>query len=305
MRSADDRPAGARPFLKWAGGKARLAPAIVAAAPETFLRYHEPFLGGGAVFFAMAAARPGLRATLSDSNAELINVHRAVRDHPDALIAALRPIAEAYRALDTSGRRDFYYAQRACEPPDPVARAARLIFLNKTGYNGLYRVNRSGKFNVPHGRYTEPRILDEAALRAASAALQCAELRHEDFAAACDRARPGDLVYLDPPYQPLSQTSSFTSYTREAFGVDEQRRLRDVFDGLTRRGVAAVLSNSDHPFIHELYGGRGYAIEHVRMSRAINSKGDGRASIEELLISNAGCAAVVDALTRLKTFATS
>ncbi|GAB4327930.1 MAG: DNA adenine methylase [Dehalococcoidia bacterium] len=287
---------GARPFLKWAGGKARLAPVVVAGAPKGFSRYHEPFVGGGAVFFAMTAARPGLPATLSDSNAELINAYVAVRDHPDALIAVLRPIAEAYRALDSRGRRDFYYAQRACEPSDPVARAARLIFLNKTGYNGLYRVNRSGKFNVPHGRYTDPRILDEPGLRGASVALQGVEVQCTDFADACERALPGDLVYLDPPYHPLSATARFTSYTQDSFGPDEQRRLRDVFDSLTRRGVAAMLSNSDHPVIAELYGGRGYTIERVPMTRAINSKGDRRAPIDELLITNLARAEVRAAL---------
>lgn len=304
MATAGGRPA-ARPFLKWAGGKARLAPVIVAAAPAWFSRYHEPFVGGGAAFFALASARPRFNASLSDQNAELIGAYAVVRDHVEDLIAALRPIAESYLALDAEGRRRFYYSQRACEPVDPVARAARLIFLNKTGYNGLYRVNRAGKFNVPHGRYANPQIVDEAALRCASEALQAAELRCEDFAIACGRAQPGDLVYLDPPYQPLSRTSNFTSYTREAFGPEEQRRLRDTFDELTARGVAAMLSNSDHPYIEELYGGRGYTIERVPMSRAINSKGDRRTSITELLVSNLGRPEVSAALTGARARPTS
>lgn len=301
MSQTGERAAGARPFLKWAGGKSRLAPIISKAVPGRFGRYHEPFLGGGAVFFALANARPGLRATLSDSNAELVNAYLVVRDHVDALVAALAPIAERYHELDAAGRKAFYYAQRACEPDDVVARAARLIFLNKTGYNGLYRVNRAGRFNVPHGRYVSPRILDEPGLRSASAALQGIDVRCADFADACECALAGDFVYLDPPYHPVSATARFTSYTQDAFGPDEQHRLQNVFEDLTRRGVAAMLSNSDHPAIKNLYAGRGYTIERVWMSRAINSKGDRRSPIKELLITNLARSEVRAALGALPT----
>ncbi len=277
----------AKPFVKWAGGKAKLAPRIVAEAPASFSRYHEPFLGAGAVFFALEEARPGLQACLSDANQELIAAFRAVRDNLGGLVAALADISGHYLALDADGRRRFYLDVRARPLLDPVAAAARFIFLNKTGYNGLYRVNASGGFNVPHGRYVNPRVLDREGLLAASKALAHADLQVLDFAAACERAEPGDFVYLDPPYHPLSATASFTAYTSGDFGPADQERLRDAFDYLTRRGVSALLSNSDHPAIHELYAGRAYDIQAVQMSRAINSKGSGRAPISELLISNA------------------
>ena len=275
----------ASPFLKWAGGKGRLAPLIVERAPA-FRRYHEPFLGGGAVFFALCAAGNVAAARLADGNAALIECYAAVRDEPARLIDALRRLSDAYVSRDADGRADFYYAQRAEEPVDPVERAARLIFLNRTCYNGLYRLNASGRFNVPHGRYANPRILDEPGLRAASACLQGVRLVAEDFASACAAAQRGDFVYLDPPYVPLSRTSSFTGYTSGDFGPADQERLRDTFDDLTRRGVAAMLSNSEHQFVRELYEGTGYELELVTMSRAINSVGSKRAPIPELLIDN-------------------
>ena len=277
----------ARPFLKWAGGKAKLAKHVVALAQVPFGRYHEPFAGAGAVFFALAeAGRMHRGAALSDANSELIECYGAVRDVPGELIARLQVLSDGYLGADETGRPAFYYEQRATVPDEPVQRAARFIFLNKTCYNGLYRVNSRGGFNVPHGRYLHPRILDEEGLRAASVALAGIDLRAGDFEKTCQAADPGDFAYLDPPYQPLSATSSFTSYTSGDFGPDEQERLRDAFDELTRRGVFAVLSNSDHPAVRDLYGGRGYECELVEMSRAINSKGTGRAPISELLINN-------------------
>jgi DNA adenine methylase len=276
----------AAPFLKWAGGKAKLAPLIVARAPQDFRSYHEPFLGAGAVFFALCHSGRIGESSLADANGALIECFEAVRDDIEPLIAALERLEATYLALSPADRRAFYYEQRACVPASPISRAARLIFLNKTCYNGLYRVNGSGLFNVPHGRYANPRIVDPARLREASTCLASASLAAIDFAAACDRAQPGDFVYLDPPYQPLSATSSFTGYTREHFGPADQARLRDTFDALTRRGVAAMLSNSDHPAIRELYEGRGYRLECVAMSRAINSVGSRRTPIPELLISN-------------------
>lgn len=276
----------ARPFLKWAGGKARLAPEVLALAPAHGGEYHEPFLGGAAVFFALSRTRPPARAYLSDGNAALIACYQAVRDRADEVIDELMALQRDYLAGDPAGRAEYYYGVRAAALGEGPGAAARLIFLNRTAYNGLYRVNSRGEFNVPHGRYRNPRICDVENLHAASAALHCTKLRAEDFETACGRARPGDFVYLDPPYQPLSATSRFTTYTREDFGVAEQVRLRDAFERLTKRGVVAVLSNSDHPVIRDLYEERGYGIRVVQMSRAINSKGNGRAPIGELLIDN-------------------
>ncbi|HUF80443.1 MAG TPA: Dam family site-specific DNA-(adenine-N6)-methyltransferase, partial [Burkholderiales bacterium] len=231
----------ARPFLKWAGGKRSLAPKVVEMLPASYRRYVEPFLGAGAVFFAAQEKRRDLAAVLSDLNAELVSAFEVVRDRPGALIEQLQALQAGYLAGDKEGRRAFYYEVRARTPEERVERAARTIFLNRTGYNGLYRVNRAGRFNVPHGRYARPAICDEGVLRAASTALKGAILLHADFGAVCRGAGAGDFVYLDPPYQPLSATSHFTAYTANGFGRDEQVRLRDEFESLTRRGVAAVL----------------------------------------------------------------
>ena len=273
-------------FLKWAGGKARLARRISEALPAGVARYHEPFLGGGAVFFALQQAGQTPWARLSDTNGELVECFGVVRDRPDDLTESLAVHSEAYLPGSHEARTAYFLAQRACRPADAVARAARLIFLNRTCYNGLYRVNASGQFNVPHGRYANPRIVDREGIGAASVALRCTELSTDDFGTACERARPGDFVYLDPPYYPLSATSNFTDYTSGAFGPAEHERLRDAFEALTRRGVHAMLSNSKAPFVEALYAGHGYRVAEVTMSRAINSVGAKRAPIAELLVDN-------------------
>ena len=201
------------------------------------------------------------------------------------MIAALGELSRQYLARESSQRGLYYYEvrnQRRLRRPDK--KAARLLFLNKTCYNGLYRVNSKGHFNVPHGRHKSLRILDGPGLRQASNAIASARIEATDFEEACARAQPGDFVYLDPPYQPLSETSHFTSYTKDGFGVDEQHRLRAAFDDLTARGVPALLSNSDHPFIRDLYDG--YSIEEVAMGRNINSKATERSAISESLIGN-------------------
>ncbi|MEX0781723.1 MAG: Dam family site-specific DNA-(adenine-N6)-methyltransferase [Dehalococcoidia bacterium] len=289
MGAPPQRPPSPPTFLKWAGGKAKLAPAILERAPAQFGAYHEPFAGAASVFFAFHAAgritRPG-KGRLTDANPDLIECFTVVRDCVDDLLGALDPLEAAYLPAGHDARASLYYETRADAPCDPVRRAARLIFLNRTCYNGLYRVNRRGQFNVPHGRYARPRICDEPTLRAASGALQGVELHAGDFAGACALAEPGDFVYLDPPYHPLSRTAHFTAYTRDPFAHDEQLRLRDTFDALTARGVHAILSNSDHPAIRALYANRELTLETVPMSRAINSKPTARAPIEELLVSN-------------------
>ena len=278
----------AKPFLKWAGGKGKLAPLIaerVRRESISIARYHEPFLGGGAVFFALHEAGLAGDASLADSNADLIATYKAVRDDVEGVVAALGERSRQYLARESSQRGLYFYKvrnQRRLRRPDK--KAARLLFLNKTCYNGLYRVNSKGYFNVPHGRYVRPTILDAERLREASTTLAGADLRAEDFAEACARAQPGDFVYLDPPYQPLSATSAFTKYTGADFGFADQERLRDTFDELTARGVPALLSNSSHPDIDDLY--RDYEMERVPMGRAINSNGRGRAPIDELLVSN-------------------
>jgi DNA adenine methylase len=234
------------PFLKWAGGKRQILPDILRRLPERCETYHEPFLGGGAVFFALAARGAFRRAVLGDRNADLIDAYLGVRDDVERVITRLARMPHD---------RSFYERLRALDPRklSGAQRAARIIYLNRTCYNGLYRVNRAGQFNVPFGRYENPRILDRENLRAASRALRGAALGAGDFEAVLARARPGDVVYFDPPYVPLSATASFTAYDREAFGPDEQRRLARVLEALRRRGVYAVLSNSDVRVTRALY----------------------------------------------------
>lgn len=267
----------ASPFLKWAGGKSQLLPQFQRFFPKKFGRYYEPFLGGGAVFFSLAPRT----ATLSDTNEELINAYQVVRNSVEELIAVLR------RRFSQKNDEENYYRIRDemdLSRLTDVERAARLIYLNKTCFNGLYRVNRSGRFNVPFGNYSNPKICDDVNLRRASTELASASLRVCDFEEAVFKAKRGDFVYFDPPYAPLSPTSSFTSYTKDDFGETEQRRLAHVFRELDKRGVHVMLSNSPKPFIIELY--RGFHTELVKATRAINSNGNGRGVIDELLVMN-------------------
>lgn len=265
----------ARPFLKWAGGKGQLLPELLARLPGTFGAYHEPFVGGAALFFELRARGRLSRAVLSDANPVLVDTYTAIRDDVEGVIAALG--AHRYD-------RDHYYTVRAWDPATlPAAgRAARVIFLNKTCFNGLYRENSRGQFNVPFGRYANPRFCDGENLRAVSRALQGVEIRREEFGGVLDRAVAGDLVYFDPPYEPASATASFTAYHKGGFGRDQQQALRDVFATLAGRGVHVLLSNSDVPFIRDLYAG--FRIDRVLAARSINSKADRREAVGEVLV---------------------
>jgi len=279
----------ARPFLKWAGGKSQLLPELVTRSPRRIATYYEPFLGGGALFFALAADpdRAPRRAVLNDLNRELMTTYEVVRDAPEALIERLACLETEYFAAEEAARATLYYELRDRHGlHEPVEVAARLIFLNKTCYNGLFRVNRKGQFNVPFGRYKSPRILDREALLTASHALQDVELRCMDFEEACSDAGPEDFVYLDPPFHPLSATSSFTAYTERHFGRAEQLRLKRCIDRLTKRGAPVMLSNSPHPWVRGGYEFAGYDVDEVQARRAINSRGDGRGPIGELVVTN-------------------
>lgn len=285
----------ARPFLKWAGGKQQIVPELVARSPRAIETYYEPFIGGGAMFFALLAdpALAPKSAVLNDLNRDLITAYEVVRDDVDALVARLEALQGPYLAADDEGRSAQFYAERGRQPEGPVDLAARFIFLNKTCFNGLYRVNRQGVFNVPHGKYRQPRILDEPNLRAASAALAGVRLTHVDFEAALAAPRQGDFVYLDPPFEPLSATSSFTGYTEGSFSRTEQRRLKLAIDDLTERGVHVMLSNSTQDYILGLYSadrgpfaGNRYRIDSTPARRAINSRGDKRGPVDELVVLN-------------------
>jgi len=264
-----------KPILKWAGGKGQLIGELLRRVPQEFGAYHEPFMGGGALYFALWGKGRIRRAYLSDLNHELIEMYLTVRDDVEGVIRALR----AHR-----NEEQYYYRVRATNPGSltPGERAARLIYLNKTCFNGLFRVNSRGDFNVPFGDNPHATICDAEGLRAAAAALRDAEPRCEPFETVLDHAERGDLVYFDPPYQPLSRTSHFTAYHSAGFGEEDQRRLAEVFDALVARGVHVLLSNSDTPLVRTLY--RRCRREIVKAARAINSKTTGRGKITELLI---------------------
>lgn len=266
-----------RPFLKWAGGKGRLIEQYRTFFPARFRHYYEPFLGGGAIFFHLHDRCH--EAVLADLNEELVNVYRCVRDDVEAIIEILHQHQQRHC-------RDYYYAVRAKNQlRSPIYRAARLIYLNKTCFNGLYRENSKGQFNVPMGRYKKPKVCDASTLKRASAALQHADLVCEEFTAILNRAEnEQDFVYFDPPYHPISTTSSFTGYSRYGFRAEDQERLQQTFAELAQRGVKVMLSNSDCPFIRELY--QDFYIYKIQAARAINSNAQRRGKISELVITS-------------------
>lgn len=265
--------ARAQPFIKWAGGKTQLLDRLVPLVPRG-ARYIEPFLGGGALFFRAQPAR----AVLADANASLITAWETVRDDPESLITLLGE----YRAHH--GER-FYYEVRErfnTTALSRLERAAAFIYLNKAGFNGLYRENGRGHHNVPFGRYRNPSVFEPDVVRAASRALCAAELRCQDFTHVLAVAEPGDFIYFDPPYDPVSSTARFTAYTRNAFGETQQAQLADIFRTLAERGCRVLLSNSDTPLIRRLY--EGYRIQRVRATRAISCVGSKRGAVPELLV---------------------
>lgn len=270
----------AAPFLKWAGGKQKLLDQYLPYFPASGARYFEPFMGSAAVFFRLRAENRFEKYTLCDLNVELVNCFRIVRDDLEALMAKLADHRERHgkayyarvRAMDQRGLGCF----------DPVERAARFIYLNKTCYNGLWRVNRQGKFNVPMGRYTNPPILDVARLRAASAALQGVDVLPRDFRDIEGMAHPGDVIYFDPPYDPVSKTANFTAYLPDAFGVLEQGELAGMFRRLAAMGCLVLLSNSDTLFVRTIYAG--FRLIPIQARRAINSQTSSRGPVPELLI---------------------
>jgi DNA adenine methylase len=262
----------ARPFVKWAGGKRQLLRELRKHVPPMRGRYFEPFVGGGALFFATRPAR----AVLADVNERLVRAYRGVRDDVEAVIALLRTYPHDPVFFEKT-------RSRSVDEGTDVEVAAWFVYLNKTGFNGLYRVNKHDRFNVPFGRYKNPKICDARTLRACSEALADTDLRVGDFEKIARRAKRGDFVYFDPPYAPLSATSSFTSYTSKGFDLDEQTRLRDLALDLKGRGVDVLLSNSSAPSVRKLYA-RGFEVFEVAATRMLNSKATGRGAITELVI---------------------
>lgn len=266
----------ASPVIKWVGGKGKLLHELTARLPERFNRYFEPFAGGLALFFRVAPRK----AVISDSNADLIALYKAISSDVGAVIRKLQHHREAHD-------EKHYYAMRANwnqhhDSWSDAERAAGFIYLNKTCFNGLWRVNRSGDFNVPIGRYTDPPICVPETLRAAHALLARAELRCGDYQAAVADAGRGDFVYFDPPYDPITPTANFTSYSAAGFGPDDQRALAETARKLVARGCQVMLSNSDTPFIRSIY--KGFQIDRVKCSRAINSNASKRGDVDEVIV---------------------
>ena len=277
-----------KPFLKWVGGKSQLLnqfePYFAAAFNEGDIkRYIEPFVGGGAVFFHLCNYdRLPEQSFLFDINDELINTFQIVRDHVNDLI-------ELLAIHEKKHDREYFYKIRGLDREPNlilanIERAARTIYLNRTCYNGLYRVNSKGQFNVPMGSYKNPKILHEETLLSACTVLQNSVIETRDFQYSLDVAKRDDFIYFDPPYDPLSKTASFTSYTANNFRDEDQRRLAEVFTILSDRGCLCMLSNSYTPFILDLY--KKFRIEKVRASRAVNSDPNGRGAIDEVLVLN-------------------
>ena len=270
------------PVLKWAGGKRQLLKDIKKHIPEKFSTYYEPFLGGGAVLFELQPSK----AVVNDINEELMNVYLVIRDHNEELI-------EELKKHERKNSEEYYYEireldrdKRKYEQLSNIEKAARIIYLNKTCYNGLFRVNSQGQFNVPYGRYKNPDIVNEVTLRAVSNYFNKAKITFKwgDFEEAVKGAREGSFVYFDPPYDPVSDTSSFTGYDINGFDKEEQLRLKELCDKLNKKGVKFLLSNSATDFILDLY--KDYNITIVQANRAINSKADKRGKVDEVLVKN-------------------
>ena len=290
-----------KPFVKWAGGKGQLITQLDELLPSDFaerknLVYVEPFVGGGAVLFHVLTKYPNIQgAIINDLNADLVNCYKMVRNEPDDLILRLRALQEEYACCkDESNRRNMFLEKRNrynSRSARGAERAALFIFLNRTCFNGLYRVNSKGVFNVPFGKAVNPCICDEATIRKDSALLQKVEILCGDFTCVTNKVRGKAFFYFDPPYRPLTQTAAFTAYSKDGFDDDEQRRLAGFCRSLNAVGHEWLLSNSDphnvspnDMFFDELY--TGFDIHRVRASRMINSRASGRGHITELAIRN-------------------
>lgn len=292
-----------KPFLKWAGGKRQLLAHFSAMYPAalkngSIRNYYEPFLGSGAVFFDIAQKYKIENAWLFDVNADLVLTYRVIQEQVAKLTETLLNIEKKYLALDKPARQLFFYDQRSLFNQDAgaaatgkslkkrIARAAQLIFLNRTCYNGLFRVNAKGAFNTPAGDYKNPSICDPVQLAAAAKLLGLATIRQADFKVGLKAVKPGSFVYLDPPYRPLSKSASFTAYSKTAFADKQQAQLAAVYRQLNNRGVLLMLSNSDTAdgFFDTLY--RGFTIKKVPAKRMINTDASKRGYVNEIVVTN-------------------
>lgn len=281
MNTENQKQLQLKPFTKWTGGKRKLLPDILTLMPKTFNHYFEPFVGGGALFFELAPKK----AVINDSNEELINVYRQIKDNPQLLLTNL----EIHKKNNS---KDYYLALRSADRDGRidkmslVERAARIIYMLRVDFNGLYRVNSKNQFNVPYGSHKNPKIVDEELILGISHYLNQNDIKilSGDFEKAIETVSSGDFVYFDPPYIPLNETSSFTSYTQDGFSYDDQVRLRDVFKSLSDKGGYVMLSNSSSPLVEELY--KDYHIHYVEATRTNGAKTSSRGKILEIIITN-------------------
>ncbi len=277
IRKEDLTFAEAYPFLKWAGGKRQIIGELLKRMPKKYNRYFEPFIGGGALFFTIQPDN----AYISDINSELINVYKVIADNVQELTTDLK---------QHKNSKEYFFEIRNIDRTEKykewsdVQKASRLIYLNRTCFNGLYRVNAKGEFNVPFGKYSNPRIVDEENLINCSKILRNTQIETADFSEMLHLVQKNDFLYLDPPYHPLNETSAFTSYTKEGFNASMQERLRDFCSDLDRKGAFFMLSNSNTKLINELYKGFNKSIVHA--TRAINSDASKRGKVEEVVIMN-------------------
>lgn len=273
----------ARPILKWAGGKTQLLPEIASRAPKSFSSYHEPFVGSGAVFFSLSP----VSATISDTNANLVSLYTHVRDNTVLLFEALQALQEEFNELPSEEKSAHYYSKRAlfnAEANGSIHQSALMVFLNKTGFNGMYRENPKGEFNIPFAKKETVNLPTYEHLEACKSVLERADIIHTGFESIVERAKSGDFVYFDPPYVPLTKTSSFTSYQAKGFSLNDHEKLAQTFSSLHDSGVKVLLSNSDTPEVRRIF--KGFTIETVYARRSINSKGSGRGTVAEVLVRN-------------------
>ena len=272
-----------KPFVKWAGGKRQLMSELEKNFPTKFGTYLEPFLGGGAVMFDLLTKEPNLKCNVSDLNSDLVLAYVTIRDRLEKLIESLENHSKNYHR-DSTG---YYYEVRRQEPKNQIEKVSRLLFLNKTCFNGLYRVNSKGKFNVPLGRYTNPNIVNKENLQAVSKTLQSEKIKIScrDFSSIIKDVKKGDFVYFDPPYQPVSDTANFTSYTHRDFTEDDLERLADLANQLNSKGCNVILSNSNSKTVKKLFSS-GWKIKEIKANRAINSNSQKRTGHKEIIIKN-------------------
>ena len=273
-----------KPFVKWAGGKRQLIPILNENLPKSFGTYYEPFIGGGALLFHILTERNAQKCSISDLNSDLVLTYTTIRDKIDELVSSLKNHEKNYQ----EDSKTYYYSVRESNPKSEIEKTSKLLFLNRTCFNGLYRVNSKGKFNVPLGRYTNPNIVNEDNLRSVSAILNTSKvaIKCRDFESVLRDAKKGDLIYFDPPYQPVSDTANFTSYTNKSFTYEDLNRLAELCLKLDSKGCKVLLSNSDSKEVAKIFSDKPWKINKIQANRSINSNSKKRTGHFELLIKN-------------------